>query len=112
MSDVIDRRLAGQPLEKIFGSRTAVYTGCFTDDYKMLHCKDPEHGSSYGAVGLEFSMLANRLSWFYGFTGTSLNIDTACSSSLVALDLACQNLRSGDSDMVRNIRPARCARSY
>ena len=66
----------------------------------MLHCKDPEQGSSYGAVGLEFSMLANRLSWFYNFTGTSLNIDTACSSSLVALDLACQNLRSGDSDMV------------
>ncbi|KAL8954143.1 MAG: hypothetical protein Q9222_000026 [Ikaeria aurantiellina] len=65
----------------------------------MMHCKDPEQGSSYGAVGLEFSMLANRISWFFGLTGTSLNVDTACSSSLVALDLACQNLRNGDSDM-------------
>ncbi|KAL9001809.1 MAG: hypothetical protein Q9188_005223 [Gyalolechia gomerana] len=90
---------AGQSLESLQGSRTAVYTGCFTDDYKMMHCKDPELGSSYGAVGLEFSMLANRISWFFGLTGASLNVDTACSSSLVALDVACQSLRNGDSDM-------------
>jgi acyl transferase domain-containing protein len=46
------------------------------------------------------SMLANRVSWFYNFTGPSMNIDSACSSSLSALHIACQDLLSGTSKMV------------
>ena len=46
-------------------------------------------------------MLANRLSWFFNFRGTSVNLDSACSSSLLAVHLACQDLRAGSSSMVR-----------
>ena len=46
------------------------------------------------------NMLANRISWFYNFSGTSLNLDTACSSSLVAVHLACQGLLNLESNMV------------
>ena len=53
---------ASLSLEQVLGSRTAVYTGCFTDDYKTLHGKHPDQGSDFGAVGLSFSMLANRIS--------------------------------------------------
>lgn len=48
-------------------------------------------------------MNANRISWFFNFTGGSANIDTACSSSLVALDMACKDLINRDVDMVRQM---------
>lgn len=47
-------------------------------------------------------MNANRISWFFNFTGSSVNVDTACSSSLIALDLACKGLINGETNMVRD----------
>ncbi|KAI9842656.1 MAG: Type I Iterative PKS [Sclerophora amabilis] len=90
---------AGIPLDKVFGSKTSVYTGCFTDDYKMMVFKDTETLPKYAATGLAVTMLANRLSWFFNLTGPSVNLDSACSSSMMALDLACQGLRNRDSTM-------------
>ena len=93
-------------MEDVSGSKTSVYTGCFTDDYRLMYSKDPERFSQYGGTGVSASLLANRLSWFFNFTGTSANVDSACSSSLVALDLACQSLISGESNMVSKISSA------
>ncbi|KAM0794237.1 reducing type I polyketide synthase [Usnea florida] len=91
---------AGIPLDKVRGSKTSVFTGSFTNDYLHINTKDTERGSNYDAVGLSsFAMLANRLSWFFNFSGPSVNLDSACSSSLTALDLACQCLRNGDAAM-------------
>ncbi len=87
-------------MEKAAGSNTAVYTGSFTDDYKAILHKDPEHQGLYSASGVVPNMLAKRLSWFFNFKGPSLNLDTACSSSLVALHLACQGLRDKESNVV------------
>ena len=91
---------AGYPFDKLRNTKTSVYTGCFTDDYNHLNSKDPEQASQYSMSGLSPSILANRISWFFNFTGASVNINTACSSSLVALDLACQSLMTGESEMV------------
>ena len=91
---------ANIPMKKVVGSRTSVHTGCFTDDYKLLFFKDPQLSSQYAVTGLAVNMLANRLSWFFDLSGSSINLDTACSSSMVALDLACKELRSGDATMV------------
>ena len=78
-----------------------MFTGSFTNDYLHLNTKDTEQGSNYDVVGLSsFAMLANRLSWYYNFSGPSANLDSACSSSLMALDVACQGLRNGDANMV------------
>ncbi|KAF2807344.1 uncharacterized protein BDZ99DRAFT_500567 [Mytilinidion resinicola] len=44
-------------------------------------------------------MLANRIGWFFGLTGPSVNLDSACSSSMMAMDFACQALSSGDASM-------------
>ncbi|KAM3069262.1 hypothetical protein ACMFMG_010772 [Clarireedia jacksonii] len=90
---------AGITLDQVSGSKTSVFTGCFTDDYKMMYASDPEQSSLYGMTGVSSSLLANRISWFFNLTGSSANIDTACSSSLMALDIACQNLHGGESNM-------------
>lgn len=95
-----DTVAAGIPIEKCSGSDTSVYTGCFTSDYMSILQQDYEADQRHAVVGAAVSMLANRLSWFFNFKGTSANLDSACSSSLVALHLACQDLTSRSSSMV------------
>ncbi|KAJ2973882.1 hypothetical protein NUW58_g8828 [Xylaria curta] len=90
---------AGIPINKCSGSDTAVFTGCFSNDYAELLQADLEAEQRHAALGVSNAMLANRISWFFNFTGTSLNLDTACSSSLVAIHLACQDLRAGNCSM-------------
>ncbi|KAI0553284.1 lovastatin nonaketide synthase [Xylaria curta] len=90
---------AGIPIEKCAGSDTSVYTGCFTNDYLSILQQDYEAEQKHAAMGIAPSMLANRISWFFDFKGTSMNLDSACSSSLLALHLACQDLRMRDSSM-------------
>ena len=91
---------AGISLEKANGSKTSVFVGALPGDYPVMMSRDTQQDRKYRASGTSHSILANRLSWFYRFTGPSMTIDTACSSSLVALDLACQSLRRGSSTMV------------
>ncbi|KAI1322483.1 lovastatin nonaketide synthase [Xylariaceae sp. FL0255] len=90
---------AGIPVTTCSGSNTSVYTGCFTNDYLSILHQDYDAEQKHAAMGLVPSMMANRLSWFFNFKGTSMNLDSACSSSLIALHLACQELRTGTSDM-------------
>lgn len=61
---------------------------------------DAENAHMYQATGTGAAILSNRISWFYDLKGPSITLDTACSSSLVALHLACQSLRTGESDQV------------
>ena len=93
--------LAGISMDKCSGSDTSVYTGCFTNDYLSILQQDYEAEQRHAAMGIAPSMLANRLSWFFNFKGTSMNLDSACSSSLIALHLACQDLHAGTASMVR-----------
>lgn len=88
-------------MEKISGTDTSVYTGCFTADYLLATSRDPENAPRYSSTGMAQSMLSNRISAFFNLTGPSITIDTACSSSLVALDMACRSIRQGESSVVR-----------
>ncbi|KAH8799173.1 hypothetical protein F5884DRAFT_905619 [Xylogone sp. PMI_703] len=90
---------AGIPLDQCISSDTSVYVGSFADDYRLILDSDFEQWVKYKGTGAAKSILANRISWFYDFSGASVTLDTACSSGLVAVHLACQNLRSGDSKM-------------
>ena len=93
---------AGIPMDQTVGSRTAVYVGSSARDYEALQARDPEIPARYLGTGIGTALLANRVSWFYDLKGPSISLDTACSSSLSAMHLACQSLKSHESDMVRN----------
>ncbi|KAK9413400.1 hypothetical protein SUNI508_02599 [Seiridium unicorne] len=90
---------AGISMRQAYGSKTGVYSGSMADDYKQVMLKDIDDIPKYTATGVVMNMIANRISWFYNFSGPSINVDSACSSSLMALDFACQGLRSGACDM-------------
>ena len=90
---------AGLSLQEIAGTRTGVFMGHFTSDYREMIFKDPESAPTYTASGTCKTSLANRISWLFDLQGPSFSLDTACSSSLVALHLACQSLRTGESDI-------------
>ena len=97
---LVDVPIAGLPLETTTCSKTAVYIGCFTNDWQEISFKDSERCGTTTALGSQPCVNANRISWFYDFKGNSANIDTACSSSLVALDFGCKDLRNGEANMV------------
>ncbi|KIX96006.1 uncharacterized protein Z520_08261 [Fonsecaea multimorphosa CBS 102226] len=88
---------AGLPTESLKGSDTSCYVGCFTRDFHEMQMRDAEASATYAVTGTGFSLLSNRVSWFFDLRGPSLTLDTACSSSLVGLHLACQGLRSRES---------------
>lgn len=93
---------AGITLDQIQGTATSVHVGSFMHDYEIMLARDPEFPGKYKATGTGDSILANRISWFFNLTGPSMTLDTACSSSMVALHLACQDIRSGHTKMVRH----------
>lgn len=92
---------AGIPLERLSGSRTAVYVGVSTCDYAQLQTSpsDKRSLSAFSALGSTLCITANRLSYCLNLHGPSLALDTACSSSLVAVDRALKTLWSGESDL-------------
>ncbi|KAI1760379.1 hypothetical protein GGR53DRAFT_509864 [Hypoxylon sp. FL1150] len=90
---------AGIPMDKLKGSDTAVFVAMFGHDYEHAILKDPMLSTKYHNTGAARPLLANRVSYVFDLHGPSVTIDTGCSGSLVAVNLACQSLRSGESEM-------------
>ncbi len=91
---------AGQVPSALIGSRTGVFVGLMTTDYMTLSIEAPEETwDGYVATGSAHCFPAGRIAYTFGFQGPTMVVDTACSSSLVAAHLACQSLRTGESDM-------------
>jgi acyl transferase domain-containing protein/surfactin synthase thioesterase subunit len=92
---------AGLVPEQLARTQTGVFVGISSNDYQQVLQGNGRTAdiNAYLGTGNAFSIAANRLSYFFDFRGPSLAIDTACSSSLVAVHLACQSLRSGESDL-------------
>jgi amino acid adenylation domain-containing protein/thioester reductase-like protein len=87
------------PPTTLAGTRTGVFVGISSYDYSRLQFDDPEMIDAYAGTGNAHSIAANRLSYVFDLRGPSMAVDTACSSSLVSVHLACQSLRSGESDL-------------
>ncbi|MBN1479446.1 type I polyketide synthase [candidate division KSB1 bacterium] len=91
---------AGILPQNLAGTAGAVYIGAFTLDYKLLFTNEHQRPliDYHTSTGVAATLLSNRISHWFDFTGPSLTVDTACSSSLVAVHLACHSLWAGDSD--------------
>ena len=60
---------------------------------------EPEDIAQHTATGQDTSIISARISYALGLEGPSLAVNTACSSALVAVHLACQSLRTGESEL-------------
>lgn len=92
---------AGSDLDRLCAVRTGVYIGAFTLDNligRMGGTSRFETGP-HTAVGSTATILSNRISHAFNFSGPSLSVDTACSSSMVALHLASQAIWNGECEV-------------
>jgi polyketide synthase PksN len=81
-------------INQLRGTDTGVFVGVCFHDYadKIAELNLPV--DPYLGTGNAHTVIANRVSFLFGFTGPSIAVDTACSSSLFALHQACRALRN------------------
>ncbi|MCP4134083.1 MAG: amino acid adenylation domain-containing protein [bacterium] len=89
---------AGISQNSLSASRTDVYIGFMATDYKQLSVDDSFEVNQYSCSGSYSSILANRISFYFGLTGFSKAIDTACSASMAAIYDAVNTLQTQNSD--------------
>ncbi|MFB1482189.1 beta-ketoacyl synthase N-terminal-like domain-containing protein [Corallococcus sp. RDP092CA] len=88
-------RHAGHDSHEVAGRRVGVFVGSRMSGYAA---RMPEPTRN-GVLGSGQNFIAAHVSHFLDLKGPALVVDTACSSSLVAIHLACQSLRSGESEL-------------
>ncbi|MER5556189.1 SDR family NAD(P)-dependent oxidoreductase [Streptomyces sp. NPDC002793] len=82
------------------GAHVGVFAGAIGADYATLSQQQGlESIDHHTVVGLSRGLIANRVSYALGLRGPSFVVDSAQSSSLVAVHLACESLRSGESEL-------------
>lgn len=91
---------AGLTTGQLDGSRTGVYVGLFTSDFRERLVKLPDFDVDvYTEIGSTRSSTAGRVAYAFNLTGPTVALDAACASSLVAVHLACNSIWNGESGM-------------
>lgn len=90
---------AGYRASQLSGTRTAVFVGAATSDYKEIVRENRSDILPQMTTGTSHCVLANRISYFLDLHGPSEPVDTACSSSLVAIHRAVEAIRNGNCEM-------------
>ncbi|MYD60401.1 MAG: SDR family NAD(P)-dependent oxidoreductase [Gemmatimonadetes bacterium] len=87
---------AGMDPDELRGSRTGLYAGIATSEYRDLMTAS-DHGISY--LGTAASMTVGRIAFLLGLEGPTIPVELNCASSLVAVHQAVMGLRQGEVDM-------------
>ena len=94
---------AGIDPDRLKGSRTGVYTGISTDEYRMLVLDTARPteaaGCLYALNGTNMNGAAGRVAYVLGLMGPVKAVDAACASSLVSVHDAVADLQQGKSDL-------------
>ena len=82
------------------GSRTGVFAGIYTNEYRdLISNSGRETASLYAATGTSYSTAIGRVAFTLGLEGPAMALDTACSSSLVAVHQAVASLQRDEADL-------------
>ncbi len=87
---------AGFAPDSLRGSRTGVYAGVGTSEYRdLLQSRNLAHGY----LGTTPSVAVGRVAFALGLEGPAMPVDMACASSLAAVHQAAVSLRTGEVDL-------------
>ena len=87
---------AGIDPDQLRGSRTGIYAGIGSSEYRDLMAEG-KYGVSY--VGTAASMTVGRVSFALGLEGPTMPVELNCASSLVAVHYGVAALQRGEVDM-------------
>jgi polyketide synthase PksN len=90
---------AGYSKSALAGSNTGVFVGISSNDYTDIQINQGTAVNAFTATGKAYSILANRISYYFDWHGPSQAVDTACSSSLVALHYATESIYRGECEL-------------
>ncbi len=88
---------AGIDPESLRGSRTGVYAGIATSEYRDLMMTADGEGLNY--LGTASSMAIGGVAFNFGFTGPAMPVMLNCAASLVAVRQAVTGLQRGEVDL-------------
>ncbi|KAK3233921.1 hypothetical protein CYMTET_55810 [Cymbomonas tetramitiformis] len=98
MSTIEALAAAGETRKDVMGCDRGIYVGICAAEYATLMRKQAPQVTPYTALVGALSVACGRISYTFGFTGTSISVDTACSSSLVCSHWANLAIRNGASE--------------
>ncbi|ELR72060.1 Long-chain-fatty-acid--CoA ligase [Fulvivirga imtechensis AK7] len=78
--------------------QVGVYVGVMYSEYQLFGAEISQQGKRMGFAN-SMADVSNRVSFVLNVHGPSFTVDTMCSSSLTTIHLACQDLKSGRTDM-------------
>ncbi|MFJ1713851.1 SDR family NAD(P)-dependent oxidoreductase [Streptomyces sp. NPDC088260] len=87
---------AGYAASALAGTETGVFMGVCHADYAEMMEREGARTDVYFPTGTAYSIIANRISYYFDFQGPSITNDTACSSSLVSVYEAVRALCNGE----------------
>lgn len=85
------------PREEERDAKVGTFFGQTIDDWKEYNAA--ENVDMYYVTGGIRAFSAGRVNYHFKWDGPSYSVDSACSSSLLAIQLACNSLRSGETNM-------------
>ncbi|MFB9619075.1 SDR family NAD(P)-dependent oxidoreductase [Brooklawnia cerclae] len=91
----VTRSVLTRPADDDLQEDVGVFVGTTSQTYQFWGVEESLRGRPVLTNASPWS-LANRVSYFFDFSGPSMPVDTACSSGLSAVHLAMESLRSGE----------------
>ncbi|HZG80909.1 MAG TPA: beta-ketoacyl synthase N-terminal-like domain-containing protein, partial [Brevibacillus sp.] len=88
----------GYTRQQLDKQKVGVFVGVMYGQYQLLGAEELLKGNAI-APHSSYASIANRVSYFFNFSGPSIALDTMCSSSLTALHLACASIQRGECNL-------------